>query len=163
MTELEYMMAPGIFSSEATYVDGVTNHVVYKDGKEYVTKLICCSHCKSQIDFTDNNITKTAFEDTKEIRESYSWSGYKSIHEDIERYLEGYVKCPKCKAFICVKRLWVRTVDSKLIYDAYQLKVEEDKREYYNRIRGNKRLREEFEEWENLNKQLRNLHTKQES
>ena len=162
MNESEYMMAPGIFSPAAVYVDGVTNHVVYKDGKEYATKLIHCNHCKSQIDFTDNDIIKTMYYDTTEIRESHP-CGYRSIHEDIERYLHGYIKCPKCKAFVCVKRLWVRTVDSKLIYDALQNKVEEDKREYYNMIRGDKRLREEFEEWENLNNQLRNLHTEQES
>lgn len=120
MNESEYMMAPEIYSPEAKYVDGVTNHVIYKDGKEYATKLIRCNHCKSLIDFTDNDIIKTVFEDTKEIHESFLYGRYRRIYENIERYLCGYIKCPKCKSFVGVKKLYIKTVDSNLIYDGFQ-------------------------------------------
>ena len=106
----EYIQ-PAIYSPEAEYEKGISNHIVYKDGKEYASKIISCEYCNNPIDFTDYDISETKLEEDKVIEKG----DYGHIFEYTILYLKGYITCPKCNKCVLVKKLHMNTLGMKVL------------------------------------------------
>ena len=102
---------PAIYSPKAKYEKSATNHIIYKDGKEYVSKIIPCIYCNNRIDFTDYDISETVLETDKVIKKD----DYGHIFEFLILYLKGYITCPKCNKPVLVKRLHMNTLNMKVL------------------------------------------------
>ncbi len=106
----EKYIHPAIYSPEAEYEKGTTNHILYKDGKEYISKIIPCEYCNNHIDFTDYDISETELGTDKVIEKDLG-----NIYEYTILYLKGYVTCPKCNKRVLVKRLHMNTLGMKVL------------------------------------------------
>ena len=107
----EKYVHPAIYSPEAEYEKGTTNHIIYKDGKEYASKIIPCTYCNNHIDFTDYDISETELEMDK-VAEKGDWG---HIFEYSILYLKGYITCPKCNKPVLVKRFHMNTLGMKVL------------------------------------------------
>ena len=103
-----------ILSPDALYEKEVSNHVIFKDGKEITTKIVYCSQCDNQIEFSDSDI-KTNLEVIEKIHGKECFDpGATFVYRNI--YLAGYIICPNCNRKIRVKKLYLDTMDGERIH-----------------------------------------------